>query len=116
MEIKRAAQLNSKLRKKMYILQNRYLEWRFQQTPEVIQEHSYENVVRNDILLWLSLNDLESEEALALLRLPDPLTVLFHDMERLQNTHLHDDIVYVIENRANQEIAKQHKQQSEHCR
>ena len=90
----------TRLYKKMFAEQEKYRDWLLGQPPDEILNHTYEYTTREDILLSLEYNELETEQAKALLKSPTPLADIFKEYDRSESTHM-DDILSAIEGRAN---------------
>lgn len=82
------AKLNTSLYQKMYEEQERYKSELLGMRPEMILEHAYEYVMREDILLAMEYNDLEPRYARALLRSETPLADVFMKWESRQNNYM----------------------------
>lgn len=70
-------QLNTALYNKMYAEQEQFKSMLRSSSPEVVMQHSYELVLREDILLSLEENNLTPTQCKALLKQKEPLSVLF---------------------------------------
>lgn len=77
--------LNTRLYHKMFASQEKFKEELLLLPTERVLEKAYEYVKREDLLASLEYNDLESDEATALLALPDPLASMFDWYENHQN-------------------------------
>lgn len=111
----RAERLNTALYKKMFAAQEKYRAWLLGQPPEEILNHTYEYTMREDILLSLEYEDISVKQAVALLALPDPLSAVYRTFDKMETSHM-EDIHAALEQRADTEIEKQHKQQNGHER
>lgn len=94
-------QLNKTLYEKMYAEQQRFIEKLKNSTPEIVIQNAYELVIREDILLYLEGNDLESHQCKALLEEKEPLSKLFLAWENYEGDHM-NEIRDCIENKANE--------------
>ena len=95
------AELNTQLYKMMFMEQQTYQQWLVSLPPHEILEHSYEYVVRQDILLSMEYNDLTGKQAKALLKSPTPLADVFKKFEKQESDHM-QDIWNCVESRANE--------------
>lgn len=95
------AELNTQLYKMMFMEQQTYQEWLVTLSPHEILEHSYEYVVRQDILVSMEYNDLTSKQAKALMKSPTPLADVFKKFEKQETGHM-QDIWNCVESRANE--------------
>ena len=66
-------ELNTKLYEKLFAEQQEYKGWLLAQPPEVILEHAYAYVIREDIVLAMEYHDVTDEQAKALLAAEKPL-------------------------------------------
>lgn len=94
-------QLNTALYEKIYAEHQRFIEELKNSTPEEIIQNVYELVIREDILLSLEENDLESHQCRALLKEKEPLSKLFLAWEKHESNHM-NEIRDCIENKANE--------------
>lgn len=97
--------LNTQLYEKMFEAQEKFRSWLLCQTPEEILNHTYEYTVREDILLSLEFNNLEDDQAQALLDSPDPLAEIFNRWEHQETSYM-DTIWDTVEEHANAAIRK----------
>ena len=81
-------ELNKALYDKMSAEMAGYREWLMTQPPEEILKNAYEYAMREDILLWLENNDLNDEQARALLNTKSPLYNAFNAYEKIQTGHM----------------------------
>lgn len=79
--------------------------------PKEILGKAWEYLVREDILVTLEYQELDDEQAQALLELPDPMTTLC-DVIKDQDTRHQDAIMHEIEKKAN-ELAMEQSSQPE---
>ncbi len=93
-------ELNTKLYEKMFDEQEQFRTWLLTQTPEEILNHSYEYVMREDIVLSLEYNDLSEKQCKALLKSPHPLADVFKEFENRETNHM-ENIRDTIESHAN---------------
>ena len=98
-------ELNTKLYEKMFDEQEQFRAWLLTQTPEEILNHSYEYVMREDIVLSLEYNDLSEKQCKALLKSPHPLEDVFKEFEKRETNHM-ENIRDTIESHANAIIRK----------
>lgn len=96
-------QLNTALYEKLYAEQKEFIESLKNSTPENVIQHAYELVIREDILLSLEENDLDTRQCKALLREKKPLDKLFLAWEKHEGDHM-NEIRDCIENKANELI------------
>lgn len=81
-------QLNTALYNKMYAEQEQFKSMLRSSTPEVVMQHSYELVIREDILLSIEENDLTPKQCKALLKQKKPLSELFLAWEKSESNHM----------------------------
>lgn len=93
-------ELNTALYQKMYAEQDTYRKWLLTQTPEEILNHTYEYTVREDILMSLENNDLNDEQASALLKSPSPLGDVFSEFESRETGYM-ETVLDCITDKAN---------------
>lgn len=93
-------ELNTKLYEKMFDEQEQFRTWLLTQTPEEILNHSYEYVMREDIVLSLEYNDLSEKQCKALLKSLHPLADVFKEFENRETNHM-ENIRDTIESHAN---------------
>ena len=98
-------ELNTELYKKLFAEQENF-KGLLTQPPEVILNHAYEYVMREDIVLAMEYHDLTNEQAKALLDSSSPLADIFQDFEKIEGDHM-DTIRGCIESRADKDIEKQ---------
>lgn len=94
-------QLNTALYNKMYAEQEQFKSMLRSSSPEVVMQHSYELVMREDILLSLEENDLTPKQCKALLKQKEPLSELFLAWENGESNHM-QEILSCIENKADE--------------
>lgn len=94
-------QLNTALYNKMYAEQEQFKSMLRSSTPEVVMQHSYELVMREDILLSLEENDLTPQQCKALLKQKKPLSELYLAWENGESNHM-QEILSCIENKADE--------------
>lgn len=102
-------ELNTALYKKMFAEQANFRSWLLSQPPEEILNHTYEYTVREDILMALECNDLESTQARILLSSPAPLQDIFSKFEHRETDYM-DVVRDCMESRAG-ELLRQQKEQ-----
>ena len=96
-------ELNTALYQKMFAEQEQYRNWLMTLPPQEILQHGYEYVIREDILLSVESNDLNSKQAAALLKSPSPLSDVFKKFETWETGHM-EDIWEAVESRANEVV------------
>ena len=79
-------ELNTELYKKLFAEQENFKGWLLTQPPDVILNHAYEYVMREDIVLAMEYHDLTNEQAKALLDSSSPLSDIFQDFEKSRGT------------------------------
>ena len=92
-------ELNTALYKKMFAEQEEFREMLQTLSPSDVMQHSYELVIREDILLSMEENDLSNGQAKALLRSKHPLSDLFLEWENHESKHM-EEIRDIIEKHA----------------
>ena len=102
-------ELNTALYEKMFAEQENFRSWLLSQPPEEILNHTYEYTVREDILMALKCNDLESAQARILLSSPSPLQDVFSEFEHRETDYM-DVVRDCMESRAG-ELLQQQKEQ-----
>lgn len=107
----RAERLNTALYKKMFAAQEKYRTWLLGQPPEEILRHTYEYTMREDILLSLEYEDISAKQAAALLALPDPLSAVYREFDKMETSHM-ADIFSAVEQCAETEIQRGREKQS----
>ena len=103
---------NTERYRKLFAEQDAYREWLLSQSPEVILNHAYEYVIREDILLSLEENDLTDAQADALLGEKNPLADVFREFEKRETEHM-GEIFDTLEKRADTVLADKAKQKEE---
>lgn len=101
---------NTALYEKVFAEQETYRKWLLEQPPEEILKHSYEYVVREDILLSLEYHDLTNAQAEALLKSPGPLGDIFKEFEQRETDYM-DTVFDTVVCRANAVIKAEARQQ-----
>lgn len=101
---------NTTLYEKVFAEQETYRKWLLDQPPEEILKHSYEYVVREDILLSLEYHDLTNAQAEALLKSPGPLADIFKEFEQRETDYM-DTVFDTVICRANAVIKAEARQQ-----
>lgn len=81
-------ELNTKLYKKMFAEQENYRKCLLKQAPEVIICLAYECSIREDFLLAMEINSLESSQAAVLLTKSSLLDDLFDEYAKLEREHM----------------------------
>lgn len=79
---------NTALYEKIFAEQETYRKWLLDQPPEEILKHSYEYIVREDIVLSLEYHDLTDAQAEALLKSPSPLGDIFKEFEQRETDYM----------------------------
>lgn len=102
---------NTALYEKVFAEQESYRKWLLEQPPEEILKHSYEYVVREDILLSLEYHDLTNAQAEALLKSPGPLGDIFKEFEQRETDYM-DTVFDTVVCRANAVIKAEARQQA----
>lgn len=108
-------QLNTALYNKLYARQEKFKSMLRSSSPEVVMQHSYELVMREDILLSLEENDLTPQQCKALLKLKEPLSDLFLAWENGESNH-RQEILSCIENKADELQSLLKSRASRECR
>lgn len=85
----------------MYAEQKKFKSMLRSSSPEVVMQHSYELVMREDILLSLEENDLTPQQCKALLKQKEPLSELYLAWENGKSNHM-QEILSCIENKADE--------------
>lgn len=101
---------NTALYEKVFAEQETYRKWLLEQPPEEILKHSYEYVVREDILLSLEYHDLTNAQAEALLKSPGPLGDIFKEFEQRETDYI-ETVFDTVVCRANAVIKAEARQQ-----
>ncbi len=101
---------NTALYEKVFAEQETYRKWLLEQSPEEILKHSYEYVVREDILLSLEYHDLTNAQAGALLKSPGPLGDIFKEFEQRETDYM-DTVFDTVVCRADAAIKAEARQQ-----
>lgn len=81
-------ELNTALYQKLYAEQEQYRERLKSLPPGDILDHSYEYVIREDIVLALEYHNLSSKQCRALLKSPSPLADIFKAFEKRETNHM----------------------------
>lgn len=108
-------QLNTALYNKMYAEQEQFKSMLRSLSPEVVMQHSYELVMREDILLSLEENDLTPQQCKALLKQKKPLSELFLAWEKSESNHMME-ILTCIEDKADELHSIIKSRSSRECR
>ena len=103
-------QLNAMLYEKMAGEQKKFKSWLVKQKPEDILDHAYEYTARESIVMEMEQLDLPSAQARSLLNLPDTLSVIYKDFQKLDAVEM-DAIRDCIERRAESELIHSREQQ-----
>ncbi len=93
-------ELNTVLYEKLSVEQNNYRNWLESQTAAEALQHAYEYIIREDILMALSDNDLSQTQVKALLQNSCTLDDIYQDWLNLETDYM-QDIRDTIEERAN---------------
>ncbi len=93
-------ELNQALSEKMRAEQDKFREWLESQTAAEALKHAYEYIIREDILIALTDNDLSQTQVKALLQNSCTLDDIYKDWDK-RETGFMQDIRYTIEERAN---------------
>ena len=93
--------LNTALYNKMYAEQEQFKSMLRNSSPEVVMQHSYELVMRKDILLSIEENDLTPQQCKALLKQKKPLSELYLAWENGESNHM-QEILSCIESKADE--------------
>lgn len=96
-------ELNSALYQKMFAEQERFADWLKTRPPQEILDHAYEYSIRADFLCALEDNDLPPQEARAMLKLDEPLAVLFKEWDNQETSYM-DRIWEVFSDKASQQL------------
>ena len=102
-------ELNKALYDKMNAELARFKGWLKTQPPETIIQHAYECAMKEDILLSMEYNDLDSEQARALLNMEYPLEMAYNAFENMQTGHMQyiqDSVEIVADDLLRQEKAE----------
>ena len=102
-------QLNAMLYEKMAGEQKKFKSWLVKQKPEDILDHAYEYTSRESIVMEMEHLDLPSAQARSLLNLPDTLSVIYKDFQKLDAVET-DAIRDCIERRAESELIHSREQ------
>lgn len=98
-------ELKNTLMDKLSREQNKYRDWLKGQPPEEILHHSYEYIVREDILMSMEELTLSEAETRALLLSPSPMAILYDKFSDLETGYM-DTIRDSIEDTAKDEAKK----------
>lgn len=102
---------NTAFYEKVFAEQETYWKWLLEQPPEEILKHSYEYVVREDILFSLEYHDLTNAQAEALLKSPGSLGGdIFKEFEQRVTDYM-DTVFDTMVCRANDVIKAEARQQ-----
>ena len=93
-------ELNAALYEKLSVEQDNYRNWLESQTAAEALQHAYEYIVREDILIALTDNDLSQTQVKALLQNSCTLDDIYKDLEKQETGHM-QDIRDTVEERAN---------------
>ncbi len=105
-------ELNTALYQKMFAEQEQYKAWLLAQPSEEILNHTYEYTVREDILVTMEYNDVNDEQAEALLRLEAPLAEVFKEFQNRETNYM-DIVLASLETCADAEIQREQKRRDE---
>ena len=98
-------ELKNTLMGKLSREQDKYRDWLKDQPPEEILHHSYEYIVREDILMSMEELTLSEAETRALLLSPSPMAILYDKFSDLETGYM-DTIRDSIEDTAKDEAKK----------
>ena len=92
------------LYEKMSAEQDRFRDWLLTQPPQEILQHAVEYSTREDILIAVKDNTLETAQLEALLKSPNPLADVYKDVSKLDDPEPMNTIRSCLENRANETL------------
>ena len=101
----------SELYDKMKAEQDKYRDWLLSQSPCEILNHTYEYMMREDIVMAMEDLELTPKQAKALLKSPCPLADVFEEFRGRETEHM-DTIRDSIETRANEVIKRENARES----
>ena len=102
---------NTLLYEKMKAEQDKYRDWLLTQEPAEILNHTYEYIMREDIVIAMEELELTPKQAKALLKSPCPLDDVYKEFKDREVEHM-DTIRDSIETRANQVIKRENERES----
>ena len=105
-------ELNKALYDKMSAEMDAYRNRLMTRPPEKILENAYEYALKEDILLWLENNDLDDDQARALLNIENPLYKAYDAFENLRTGHM-DFIQMSFENVAEEAVRRERERRRE---
>ena len=108
-------ELNKALYDKMSVELARFKDWLKAQPPETIIQHAYECAMKEDILLSMEYNDLDDEQARALLNAQNPLEMAYNSFENMQTGHM-EYIQESVEIVADDLVRQEKREQQERLR
>ena len=92
--------LNTQLYQEMYLEQEQYREWLLTQLPSEVLNHTYEYIIRQDILVAMEEPRLSAKQAQILLKSSCPLSDVYEHFRNQEHGHM-EQIRNAIETRAN---------------
>ena len=103
-------ELNKAVYDKMSAKRDEYRDWLMTLSPEKVLENAYEYAIYEDILLSLEDNELEDDQALALLNMEDPLRQAFNRFDKVGTDHMEyiwNALEYVADNEISRKKLKE---------
>lgn len=94
-------EINTALYHKMFAEQERFKAYLLTVSPHEVLQQACEYVCREDILLAMENNDLNSRQAAALMKSDTPLADIFQKWEAWETSRM-DDVWTCVESRANE--------------
>ena len=92
--------LNTQLYQKMYAEQEKYKAYLLTLPPEQILDHASEYIYRENILMAMENNDLNSARAKALLKSPTPLGDVYNKYTSWEHSRQQEEIWNAVEARS----------------
>ena len=89
---------------KMSAEQDKYRDWLLAQPPEEILNHTFEYTARQDILMAVQDNTLDTAQLEALLKSPSPLADVYKDFSKLDSSDQMETIQTCIADRADRTL------------
>ncbi len=105
----------NRLYEKMFKEQQIFRQWLLRQRPEEILSHACEYATREDILMWLTENELSETQAKALLTSTTPLNDIYLEWLKAETNHM-DDIGSIMARRANMVLQAEKKSKQQEVR
>lgn len=93
-------EMHTALYEKFSAEQDNYRAWLLKQTPEEINQHSYEYTVREDIVMMMEDAEFSPQQAAALLWKGTTLSDIYKDFTKVETGYM-DILRDTVENRAN---------------